>query len=259
MLAGAVSEDAASESAAHGNAVVDDAVSEGAVSGGAVPEDAEARIRKQLTDVFSNIEIRRIAESPIPGVYEVESNIPKSLYVSSDGRYFVAGDIYEIDQGRVRNPGQERLEKRRVEALSQLSEKEMVIFKPETVKASITVFTDVDCGYCRKLHSEVDALNQLGIQVNYLAFPREGIGSGTYDKMVSVWCSADPKAALTAAKRGQAIPPIANCENPVAKEYELGSELGVNGTPAIVLSDGKLIPGYLPADELGRRLGLVAP
>lgn len=221
--------------------------------------DAEARIRKQLVDVFSNIEIRRISESPIPGVYEVESNIPKSLYVSADGRYFVAGDIYEIDQGRVRNPGQERLEKRRVEALSKLPEKDMIIFRPETVKASITVFTDVDCGYCRKLHNEVGALNQLGVQVNYLAFPREGVGSGTFDKMVSVWCAEDPKAAMTAAKQGLAVPKNLACDNPVAKQYELGSELGVNGTPAIVLSDGKLIPGYLPADELGRRLGLIEP
>jgi thiol:disulfide interchange protein DsbC len=220
-------------------------------------ESAQAVIEKQLGEVFANIAIRRISESPIPGVYEVESNIPKLLYVSADGRHFVAGDIYEIDEGRIRNPGQERLEKKRTEALSNLQDKDMVIFRPEKVLATITVFTDVDCGYCRKLHREVKELNDMGVQVNYLAFPREGVGSGTYMKMVSIWCSDDPKAAMTQAKNGIAIPEKTGCDNPVDEEYELGNELGVNGTPAILLSDGKLIPGYVPAQELGKRLGLL--
>ncbi len=214
-------------------------------------------IHRQLGGVFANIDIRRISETPIPGLYEVESNIPKLLYVSSDGRHFVAGDIYEIDDGQIRNPGQERLEKQRAEALSRLQERDMVVFRPEKVAATITVFTDVDCGYCRKLHREVPQLNAMGIQVNYLAFPREGVGSATYRKMVSIWCSEDRGKALTQAKNGIAIPENTGCVNPVERDYELGNELGVNGTPAILLSDGKLIPGYLPAQELGKRLGLI--
>lgn len=218
--------------------------------------DYEA-VSSSLKQALPNLEIQRITESPIPGLFEVQSNIARLLYVSADGRYFVAGDLYEIEDGRVSNPAQERMQKFRIQALSELDEKDIIAFKPEgrPVETTITVFTDVDCGYCQKLHLEVDRLNEMGIQVNYLAFPRGGLSGVTYDKMVSIWCAEDRQEAMTRAKSRLANPP-AVCENPVDKEYELGNRLGVTGTPAIVLSNGQLVPGYLPADELARRLGL---
>lgn len=217
--------------------------------------NAQAVITRELTAAMPQVVIRRISESPIPGVYEVESNIPKLLYVSGDGKYFVAGDIYEISDGRITNPAQERLERRRAEVVNTLDPADMVVFRPEKVRAVVTVFTDVDCGYCRKLHNEVPQLNRMGIQVNYLAYPRAGVGSGTYNKMVSVWCAPDRQDAMTRAKRGEALP-SANCENPVSRDFELGNELGINGTPAIILTDGRLIPGYMPAADLAAQLGM---
>jgi thiol:disulfide interchange protein DsbC len=132
----------------------------------------------------------------------------------------------------------------------------MLKFKPKgETRAVVSVFTDVDCGYCRKLHLEMADMNALGIEVRYLAFPRAGVGSPTYDKIVSAWCADDRNQALTDLKLGKDIPNRA-CPNPVAKQYELGHDIGVTGTPAIVLEDGRLLPGYMPAAELAGLLGL---
>ena len=116
-------------------------------------------------------------------------------------------------------------------------------------RATLTVFTDVDCPYCRQLHGEIEALNGYGITVRYLAFPRTGLNTDIHAKMISTWCAADRKAMFTVAKRGGEVP-AADCENPVAEQFLLGQELGVTGTPALVFEDGTLLPGYIPADTL---------
>jgi thiol:disulfide interchange protein DsbC len=139
--------------------------------------------------------------------------------------------------------------------LEALDESEMVVFAPENPQKTVTVFTDFDCTYCRKLHQEVPVLNELGIAVRYLAYPRAGVGSASYDKMVSAWCADDPNTALTDAKMGKAIPQK-TCANPVAKQYRLGDDFGVTGTPALILEDGQLLPGYMPASALAARLGI---
>ena len=136
-----------------------------------------------------------------------------------------------------------------------IDESKMIVYKAKDEKAHITVFTDVDCGYCRMLHKEVPKLNEAGVTVRYLAYPRAGIGSEAYTKMVSIWCSADPKEWLTQAKLGADIPEN-KCANPVAEQYKLGNEVGVRGTPSIILSSGEFLPGYLPAAELVKHLGL---
>ena len=118
------------------------------------------------------------------------------------------------------------------------------------------MFTDIDCGYCRKLHREIPQLNEMGIEVSYLAYPRAGIGSQSYSKYVSAWCAEDKLGALTLAKNGQEIP-AKNCDNPIAAQYELGQQMGISGTPAIVLEDGRLIPGYLNAQKLANALGVL--
>jgi thiol:disulfide interchange protein DsbC len=122
-------------------------------------------------------------------------------------------------------------------------------------KAVITVFTDVDCSYCRKLHLEVPRMNQMGVEVRYLAYPRGGLDSPGYAKLVTAWCSTDRPAALTRMKRGEQIP-AKTCDNPVARQYELGRLAGLTGTPAIVLEDGRMLAGYVSAEELGEVLGI---
>ncbi|WLQ11532.1 DsbC family protein [Hahella aquimaris] len=218
-------------------------------------EQAVKVIKQRLAEAVPGLKILKVSPSPIPGVYEVESNNPQLLYTSADGQYFVAGDIYQVSEGRITNLAERRREETRAELVNSIDESKMIVFKPEVVKASITVFTDVDCGYCRKLHKEVPRLNELGVQVNYLAYPRAGVGSGSYQKMVSVWCADDQQGAMTEAKLGK-NPVSKDCKNPVADQYNLGNQIGISGTPAIVLHDGRLIPGYVPADSLAKGLGL---
>ncbi|MEL0287354.1 MAG: DsbC family protein, partial [Gammaproteobacteria bacterium] len=174
------------------------------------------------------------------------------------GTFFVVGDVYQrVNQRIVNLSDQRRMEDRKALLLT-LDESEMVVFDSIAErKASITVFTDIDCGFCRKLHQEVPSLNQMGVAVRYLAYPRAGVGSDSFDKIVSAWCAPDPKRALTLAKSLQPID-AKTCDNPVSDHLQLGSRMGVTGTPAIVLDNGRLVPGYLPAERLAAELGLSA-
>ena len=131
----------------------------------------------------------------------------------------------------------------------------MIVYGPKDAKRHITVFTDIDCGYCRKLHNEMPELTAAGIQVRYLAYPRAGVGSKSHKKYVSVWCNSDQQTAMTDAKAGRDVP-VASCENPVEESFELGRKVGVEGTPTIIFDDGTLTPGYLPSATLIERLGL---
>ena len=185
------------------------------------------------------------------GLYVVALKNGPTLHVTPDGKYFVAGDLYRIDDTKIEN----ETETAKLAKIETLPESQMIVYKAKDEKAHITVFTDVDCGYCRMLHKEVPKLNEAGVTVRYLAYPRAGIGSEAYTKMVSIWCSADPKEWLTQAKLGAEIPEN-KCVNPVADQYKLGNDVGVRGTPSIVLSSGEFLPGYLPAEELVKHLGL---
>src|SRR5690606_13363610 len=130
-------------------------------------------------------------------------------------------------------------------------------FKPKgKPKAVVSVFTDVDCGYCRKLHKEVPQLNAMGIEVRYLAYPRAGIGSESYQKLVTIWCAKDRQTAMTRFKNGEHVATSTCKDNPISDQYTLGDKMGVNGTPALVKVDGELIPGYMPADDLAKTLGV---
>ncbi len=187
-----------------------------------------------------------IAPSPIPGLFEVSFG-GTVLYMSEDGRYLIQGDLLDL---KTRENLTERTRaKARRKALAALGEENMVVFAPKDPKYTVTVFTDIDCPYCRKLHSQIKDYNAEGIKVRYLAFPRAGIGSPSYEKAVSVWCAEDRQKAMTLAKAGKAIEKR-TCPNPVAQEYRLGKALGVGGTPAIILEDGTLIPGYVPPKRL---------
>lgn len=216
-----------------------------------VDKAVQEKIRQGLAGSLPNGKLDSIVASAIPGLYEVTVG-PRVLYVSADGRYVLNGDLMDLKERR--NLSEERRAQARVEAFSKVGRDQMIEFGPENPAHVLYVFTDIDCGYCRRLHAEVGELNEAGIAVRYLAFPRAGIGSESYDKFVSVWCSADRQQALTDAKAGKDISD-ASCDNPIAAHFALGEQMGVRGTPTIVLEDGEELGGYVPADQLKRILG----
>ncbi len=204
-----------------------------------------ANIKQRIVHELE-MEPSSIKETPIKGLYEVTVP-PRVFYVSANGQYVLTGDLIDLKNGTNLSAGIR--DKARIASIENVGEENMIIFSPKLVKHTVTVFTDIDCGFCRKLHSEMASYNKLGIKIRYMAFPRAGIGSSSYNKAVTVWCSDDRKKAITEAKKGVNLPPK-TCDNPVAAQYTLGRDLGVNGTPAIVLSNGKIYPGYAPADKL---------
>jgi thiol:disulfide interchange protein DsbC len=211
----------------------------------------EAAVRASMGKLLPDLKIDSVQAAPVPGLYEVVIGA-HLFYVSGDGRYLIQGSV--IDTRTRQNITENKMNSVRKSALAKVDEKDMIIFSPKNPRHTITVFTDIDCGYCRKLHSQIGEFMAEGIRVRYLSFPRTGIGSPSYDEAVSVWCSADRKTALTEAKQGK-TPPPKTCANPVAAEYRLGESLGVSGTPSIVLEDGQLLPGYVPPKRLAAYLG----
>ena len=213
-------------------------------------------IMQRLRELRPDLPIEGVRPAPMPGMFGVELAGGQILYVSADARYLIAGDLYELGDSDLINLAEQQRTAKRLELMATVAMDEQLVFSPQGVtRASISVFTDVDCGYCRKLHLEVPQMNALGIEVRYLAYPRAGIGSASYDKIVTAWCSDDRNEALTRLKRGEELAAV-TCDNPVARQYQLGRSVGVTGTPAIILPDGQLLPGYLPADDLARTLGI---
>lgn len=213
-----------------------------------------ASIRALLTTTQPGLSVGAITLSPVDGLYEVGIQNGQTIFVSRDAKFFIPGDLYEARPEGLVNLGETRRNTLRRDKIAALDEADMIVFEPEGErKATLTVFTDVDCPYCRKLHAEIDALNAYGIAVRYLAFPRTGLNTETHVKMVSTWCAEDPKAMMTSATRGAEVP-AAQCDDPVASQYQLGREVGVTGTPALVLEDGTIMPGYVPADTLAQYL-----
>lgn len=215
---------------------------------------ASATIRALLSETQPGMQIDDIAPSPIPGLYQVAIQGGQTIFVSADAQYLIPGDLYQATSDGLVNLGENRRTELRREQIAALDESDMIVFEPKGErKATLTVFTDVDCPYCRKLHEEINELTGYGIAVRYLAFPRTGLNTETHAKMVSTWCADDPKAMLTSAKRGGAVPE-AICDSPVEEQYQLGREVGVTGTPALVLEDGSIMPGYVPAETLASYL-----
>ncbi len=215
-----------------------------------------ADIIQRMQMVRPDIKFESIEPSPVEGIYKASVERGPTLYITGDGRYFFAGDFFEVTDNGLVNILEQELEAEREELLAGLDKNDMIIFKAENKKAHIYVFTDVDCYYCQKLHREIADINGLGIEVRYLAYPRAGIGSPSYRKISSAWCAEDRNEALTQLKSGKEIPENVCAENPVASQYDLGGRIGVSGTPAIVTSDGKMLPGYKPAAQLAQSLGI---
>lgn len=221
-----------------------------AVNVSANDEQAFDAVEAKIRSLVPNAKTIAVSETPIAGVLQVQIN-SDIVYVTSDGQYLLQGQIMDIDtKANITDQAKSGI---RLSLLTNVNLDEQITFAPEKPEYELLVFTDIDCGYCRKLHNEMSGYNEQGIAIHYMAFPRAGIGSDSYDKFVSVWCADDQREALTLAKNGM-DPEPQKCPNPIADQYELGREVGVTGTPAILTSDGTLIPGYMPPQQLRQRL-----
>ena len=214
------------------------------------PENAAAR--KALEALVPQAKIDAVEAAPLPGYRQVIVG-SQMIYVSDDGRYLLQGTLYDTEAKRDLTGARLAVDhKKKVDAVPK---SKRVVFAPDKPKYKVTVFTDLDCGYCRKLHSQIAEYNKLGIKVRYLFFPRTGPNSESWEKAEEVWCSNNRSDAMTRAKRGEEISGAKHCANsPVARQYELGQEVGVRGTPAILLENGEMLPGYLPPQSLVKHL-----
>lgn len=215
----------------------------------------EERLKSQLEEKFPDIGVDMVRKSAYPGLYEAAMG-DEVVYVSPDGKFMIFGGTMLGIEGQPINLTQiskaafdaQRAPMRAAE-LAKLDMSTTLTFAAPNQKYEINVFTDIDCGYCQKLHKDVPALNQLGITVHYLGYPRAGLNTPSYQKLVNVWCAEDPKKAMTMAKNRQPIPDK-TCKNALDKHMELVRKFGLSGTPAIVLNDGRLIGGYVPPQQL---------
>ena len=212
---------------------------------------AKADPRADLAKKIPGTKPDDFRQSPIPGLWELARGAD-IVYITADGRFALAGDLYEIATDT--NVSERRRRDVRLDLINSVPESQMVVFSPKDPKYTITVFTDIDCGYCRKLHSEIAKYNELGIRVRYLFYPRSGPNTESWDKAVAVWCSATRNDAMTRAKRGEEIKMTKCGSTPVEHDYELGQEIGLRGTPAILLANGDMLPGYVPPASLAKRL-----
>lgn len=209
-------------------------------------------VQQAIGKLSANVQVDSIQPAQLPGFYQVIAS-GQMVYISTDGKYLMHGDV--VDLTRRENLSDDAWARFRKAALAKVPLSQRVVFAPPHPKYTVTVFTDVNCGFCRALHEHIAAFNQAGVAVEYLAWPREGVTttSGsltpTYKEMVSVWCAKDPKAAFTAATRGHA-PPAATCANPVKDQFDLGVKLGVSGTPTIIGPDGRTLGGYVTPEQL---------
>lgn len=220
--------------------------------------DATAdRLAESLSVNGQPMPVEQVSVTPMEGIYHVRLESGESFYSNSDGSHFLVGDLFEnADNGLVNLTEQSR-NQQRAEALAAIPEDERVIFRGVgEPKATVIVFTDPTCPYCERLHETIPELNERGIAVHYLAFPRAGMSSAAAETLQQVWCSDNRSEAMNQAKERLAIGASARCDNPVAEQYALGQALGVQGTPAIVLPSGQMVPGFVPAERLVAMLGL---
>jgi thiol:disulfide interchange protein DsbC len=221
-----------------------------------VAADVEDSISERLSSAVPGLKISSVRESEAKGLYEVKSNNGDIIYTTSDGQFLLTGDLLRVTSNGIANVTEEARAGERRKTMDSYGEAGVISYKASNEKAVVDVFTDIDCPYCRKLHDEVPQLNDYGITVNYYAYPRSGPGTPSFTKYMSVWCAEDQQSAMTSAKSGKTVE-AATCDNPVREQFELGRRVGVTGTPAIVLEDGNIVRGYVPAKNLAEGLGLL--
>lgn len=211
-------------------------------------DDMQDLVNKINLILPDGIKVQDISFSDERNLYVINVGDIQPIYMLPDGEHVILGDIFNISEGEAQSTTEKDKDIFRKNKLN-ISNLETIDFLAKKEKYSLTVFTDVDCGFCRKFHNEIDQYNNLGISIKYLAFPRAGIDSESYTKMVSAWCSDQADLSITLLKDNKSIPSN-SCENSVAEQFELGRTLGITGTPALITQSGKLLPGYVPAQEL---------
>lgn len=220
--------------------------------------DATAdQLRESLQVNGQPMPVEQVDTTPMDGIYHVRLESGESFYSNADGSHFLVGDLFENTSTGLVNLTEQAKNQERVAALAAIPESERVVYRGvDEPKATVVVFTDPTCPYCERLHEVVPELNERGIAVHYLAFPRAGMNSDAATSMQQAWCSDNRSEAMTRAQQRQALTGPSDCDNPVAEQYNLGMALGVQGTPAIILPDGQLVPGYVPPERLAAMLGL---
>ena len=199
--------------------------------------------------------VQSVKKSQIENLYIVDIGDLQPIYASKNGEFFFYGELYAVNGNMLQNTTKDEINLKRKSILDEaLSEGDFITFKSDNEKHRVIIFTDVDCGYCRKFHNEINDFNDLGITVNYVAFPRSGLASDSYNKIVTAWCSTDAQDTLTKMKQGIDVQLSMCQDHPVEKHFLLGQKIGITGTPAIIKSNGELLPGYLPPEELLTRL-----
>lgn len=215
------------------------------------------KLRASLELPGKGLTVGSVTPSEIPGLFQVQFVNGPLVYANADGGFFIVGDMYAVQKGEYVNLADQRREGERVQQLAAISDKDMIVFPAEgKARAHITVFTDVTCFYCQKLHQEVPELNKRGVEVRYLAYPRAGVDSDGFRQLASAWCADDPQSTLTRLKNRKPVPDNVCPNNPIEAQFVLGQQMGVRGTPAIVTETGQMIPGYQSADDLMVTLGL---
>ena len=222
-----------------------------------IPAEVEKRIRERLEFPSIDLGVDTIEASEIPGMYRVQLERGPVVYATEDANHFILGDLYSVSPGGLVNVAELRRSEVRRELVDAVALEEKIVFAADgDTRAVIEVFTDVSCFYCQKLHQEVPELNRRGVEVRYLAYPREGLGSSGFRQLATAWCAKDRQNTLTRLKSREKLNEDVCPGNPVAQHFELGQQVGVRGTPAIVMPSGTLVPGYRGAEDLIEALGL---
>ena len=225
-----------------------------------------AKVETQISQSFGQpVTVREVVSLANNQIVEAVLADGSSVHLTPDLTHMIyRGELYELLPMNPNNITKSRNDIKRKGLMAALDEKDLVIFKAKgEEKALVNVFTDIDCGYCRKFHGEIDRLNELGITVRYLAYPRAGITdprtgqlTGSFKKIKSVWCNTNRTEAMTMAKNNDSVETNLDCDAPIAEQMALGQEVGVSGTPSMVLQNGRFIGGYMPADELAKTIGI---
>jgi thiol:disulfide interchange protein DsbC len=208
-------------------------------------------IEEKLSQIIpAELEIDSIQRSEVENFYEIELSDNSFFYVEENAQYLFLGDIYKLGENELINISQQKKFSSSQEMLKKIHPESLISFTPELIKYKIYVFTDVDCGFCRKFHNQISAYLNEGIQINYLAFPRSGVESETYKKMTTAWCSDDRQKVLTGLKNDEVFDQIDCVDNPIKEHYQLAKSIDIQGTPTIISSTGLTIPGFIEAKEI---------
>lgn len=217
-------------------------------------EKEEQQVRDAFAKLAPSIQVDSVRESVVPGLYEVLFG-SRIVYLTGDGKFLLQGNIMDIESGK--DLSEAALSVVRSKTLNSLKEEDLVVFAPKETLHTVTVFTDIDCGYCRKMHAEMKDYNDLGIKIRYVAYPRAGVGSESFNKADTVWCAEDRQEAMTIAKENRSLANVkaqADCVSPVADQYRVGRQLNLQGTPATFLENGARVGGYLSASDLMKQI-----